>query len=316
MRSLTYVLCTVFIAVLFAVPTITHAADMPYYLHFVTRLVIFAIAAVSLDLILGYGGMVSFGHAAFLGVGGYAVGILSYHGITNGFIQFVVVIAASAIVALLIGALSVRITGAYFIMITLAFSQMLYYLAISMNAYGGDDGLSVPTASAFGGAIDLADRDQLYYVSLTVLLVFLLIGHRLIGSRFGMVLRGIKSDEKRMVAIGFSPFLYKLVAFVISGVMCGVSGALLVNQTMFISPAIMHWSRSGEIMIMVILGGMGTLFGPVIGAGLYLGLEETLSRYTTHWQLLLGPLLVIVVLFARNGIFGLFGFRLTKVRRG
>ncbi len=316
MRKLSYILCALGIAVLFCVPAVTEVADMSYYLDFTTRVVIFAMAAVSLDLILGYGGMVSFGHAAFLGVGGYAVGILSYYGITDGFIHFGVAILASALVALFIGMLSVRTIGVYFIMITLAFSQMLYYLAISVNTYGGDDGLSVRGASVFAGVVDLADRDQLYYASLAILLGMLLICYRLIGSRFGMVLRGIKSDERRMIAIGYSPFRYKLLAFVISGVMCGIAGALLANQTLFISPAIMHWSRSGEIMVMAILGGISTLFGSVIGAGLYLGLEETLSRFTPHWQVLLGPLLVVVVLFARNGVLSLIVPRRAKTRHG
>lgn len=316
MHRLSYILGAFLIAALYSLPTATQAWDLSYYLDFATRAVIFAIAAVSLDLILGYGGMVSFGHAAFLGIGGYAVGILGYHGITDGFTHFAVAIGASALVALFIGMVSVRTTGVYFIMITLAFSQMLYYLAISLNAYGGDDGLSLRGASDFSGLIDLSDHDHLYYVSLTLLLLCLLFCYRLIGARFGMVLKGIKSDERRLIAIGFSPFRFKLLAFVLSGVMCGISGALLANQTLFISPAIMHWSRSGEVMVMVILGGMSTLFGPVIGAALYLGLEETLSRFTSHWQLLLGPLLVVVVLFARNGIFGLFTRRRRKIGHG
>lgn len=274
---------------------------------------IFAVAAVSLDLILGYGRLVSFGHAAYLGIGGYAVGILSFYGINNGFLQFGAAIIASAFAALLIGAISVRTSGIHFIMITLAFCQMLYYLAVSVNLYGGDDGLTIRTHSDFFGLVDLGNPITLYYLVFAVLLIVLLLSDRIIGSHFGMVLRGIKSDERRMIAIGFSTFRYKLVAFVISGVMCGMAGALLANQNLFISPAIMHWSRSGEILVMVILGGIGTLFGPVLGAATYLILEDMLSRLTAHWQIIMGPFLFLVVLFARSGIFGLlFDRRQTK----
>ena len=287
------------------VPIAAGVLNQPFYVGLATRVMIFAVAAVSLDLILGYGRLVSFGHAAYLGIGGYAVGILSFHGINNGFVQFGGTIIASALAALIIGAISVRTSGIHFIMITLAFCQMLYYLAVSVNLYGGDDGLTIRSHSDFLGLVDLGNPITLYYLVFAVLMIVLLLSDRIIGSHFGMVLRGIKSDERRMTAIGFSTFRYKLVAFVISGVMCGIAGALLANQNLFISPSIMHWSRSGEIMVMVILGGMGTLFGPVLGAMTYLTLEDALSRLTAHWQIIMGPFLFLVVLFARTGIFGL-----------
>ena len=291
------------LAFLALIPGIAGALREPFYIALATRVMIFAIAAVSLDLILGYGRLVSFGHAAYLGVGGYIVGILSYYGVDNGFIHFGLAILISAVIALLIGGVSVRTSGVHFIMITLAFCQMLYYLAVGVNLYGGEDGLTIRDHSRFPG-VDLSDPLVLYYVVFTVLLLVLLLSDRIIGSHFGMVLRGIKSDERRMAAIGFSTFRYKLVAFVISGVMCGIAGALLANQNLFISPSIMHWSRSGEIMVMVILGGMGSLFGPVLGAMTYLTLEDFLSRLTQHWQLIMGPFLFLVVLFAKSGIFG------------
>jgi branched-chain amino acid transport system permease protein len=296
----------IMLAALTGLPLAAAMAGQPFYVDIGTRLVIFAIAALSLDVILGYAGMVSFGHAAYLGLGAYSVGILTYYGITDGFVQFGTAIAVSAFAALLIGAVSVRTSGIYFIMITLAFGQMLYFLAISMSKFGGDDGMTIETTSKFGGMLDLSNPTILYYVCLTVLFVFLIFSYRLVGSPFGIAIRGISSNQPRMAAIGLSSFEYKLTAFVISGTMCGVAGALLANQALFVSPAIMQWVRSGEIMMMVIFGGMGTLFGPILGAIVYLLLEDTLSRYTEHWQAVLGPILVFVVLFANRGIFGWF----------
>ncbi len=287
------------------VPGAAAALNQPFYLDLFRRIMIFAIAALSLDLILGYGGMVSFGHAAYLGIGAYAVGVLTHHGVHDGFVQWGLAIAASALVALGIGAVSIRTSGVYFIMITLAFTQMLYYLGLSIAEYGGDDGMRLEARSQFHGLIDLRDGVTFYYLVLAILGLCLLLGHRLMNARFGMVVRAAKSNEARARAIGFSPYRYKLVAFVIAGAMCGVAGALLVNQTEYLTPEFMHWTRSGEIMFMVILGGMGTLAGPVLGALVLLLLEDLLSGWTVHWQIILGPFLVLVVLFARGGLAGL-----------
>jgi branched-chain amino acid transport system permease protein len=259
---------------------------------------------VSLDLILGYGGMVSFGHAAYLGIGAYAVGIPAFHGVDNGLVQWGLAIAASALAAAVIGAISLRTSGVSFIMITLAFAQMLYYLGISLETYGGDNGMRLAARSRFG-AVDLREPAVFYYVVLAILVLFLALGNRLVASRFGMVIRAAKSNEPRARAIGFSPFRYKLTAFVIAGGAGGLAGALLANQTEYLTPDFMHWTRSGEIMFMVILGGMGTLFGPVIGAIVLLLLEDVLSALTAHWQIILGPILILVVLFAKRGLFGL-----------
>jgi branched-chain amino acid transport system permease protein len=287
------------------VPPVAALTDQPFYLDLVRRMMIFAIAAVSLDLILGYGGMVSFGHAAYLGIGAYAVGIPAYHGITNGFVQLGLAVAASALVALVIGAISLRTSGVYFIMITLAFAQMLYYLGISLETYGGDNGMRLAARSRFGGPIDLAQPATFYYVVLAILVLLLVAGRRLVASRFGMVIRAAKANEPRARAIGFSTAWYKLTAFVIAGGTAGLAGALLANQTEYLTPDFMHWTRSGEIMFMVILGGMGSLFGPVIGAVVLLLLEDVLSALTAHWQIILGPILILVVLFAKRGLFGL-----------
>ncbi|HEU5177902.1 MAG TPA: branched-chain amino acid ABC transporter permease [Burkholderiales bacterium] len=288
-----------------AVPPLAAALNQPFYLDLIRRMMIFAIAALSLNLILGYGGMISFGHAAYLGVGAYAVGVLAHHGIHNGWLQWAVAIGASAVVAFVIGAISIRTSGIYFIMITLAFTQMLYYLGISIEEYGGDDGMSLAAKSQFSGLIDLDNPTAFYYVVLAILLAFLYLGHRLVNSRFGMVIRAARSNEPRTRAIGFSPYLYRLAAFVIAGAVCGLAGALLVNQTAYLTPEFMNWTRSGELMFMVIMGGMGTMAGPVLGAFALLLLEDVLSALTQHWQIILGPILVLVVIFARRGLAGL-----------
>ncbi|HTY69459.1 MAG TPA: branched-chain amino acid ABC transporter permease [Alphaproteobacteria bacterium] len=301
------VVAVVALVALAALPPIALALDQDFYIDMFTRIMIFAIAAVSLDLILGYGGLVSFGHAAYLGIGSYAVGILAYHGFGNGFLQFGVAILASAVVALFVGWVSLRTSGVYFIMITLAFGQMIYFLGESINLYGGDNGLNIQQHSDFAGLLDLDDSSTLYYFVLAWLVLCLGFGWRLVNSRFGMVIRGAKSNERRMLSLGFRTFRYKLLAFVISGAIAGIAGALLANLTLFLSPSVMHWTRSGEVMMMVILGGMGTLIGPVFGAIVYLLFESLLSGFTEHWQAILGPFLVLVVLFSKSGLMGFSG---------
>ena len=285
------------------VPVYAVAFQQPFYLSLFARVMIFALAAISLDLVLGFGGMVSFGHAAYLGVGAYAVGILAYHGVDSALVQWGAAILASALVALFVGAISLRTSGMYFIMITLAFAQMLYYLAVSLKAYGGDDGLPILKRGSLG-PINLASNVQLYYVILAFLALFLYLGHRVVRSRFGRVLEGAKWNERRTVALGIAPYRYRLVAFVLSGTVCGLAGALLATLTTFVSPSYMAWTRSGEIIVMVVLGGISTLTGPVIGAIVLLILEEILAKLTIHWMLILGPILVLVVLFARRGLWG------------
>ncbi len=315
----TCILLTVFVFLL-ALPPIASALEEPFYTGLFSRILIYALAAVSLDLILGFGGMVSFGHAAFFGVGAYVVGILAFHrveeatllswpltvmGTDNAFISWSLAVLASAGLAAITGAISLRTSGVYFIMITLAFAQMMFYFFISFEKYGGDDGLSLLSRSRFGG-LDLSDDATFYYLCLALLIGFLLLCHRLVNSRFGMVIRGCKENERRMAALGFPTYRYKLVCFVIAGAGAGLSGALIANQTEFVSPSLMHWTVSGEILIMVILGGMGTLFGPVFGAATLLLLEEFLAIYTEHWMLFLGPSMILVVLFARRGLYGTF----------
>jgi branched-chain amino acid transport system permease protein len=295
-----------------AVPPAAAFFGQPFYLDLLRRVMIFAIAATSLNLILGYGGLVSFGHAAYLGIGAYAVGVLAHHGIDNGWLQWGLAIGASALVAAAIGSVSVRTSGIYFIMITLAFTQMLYYLGISIEEYGGDDGLRLKVRSQFSGLINLDDPTAFYYLVLAILVLFLYLSQRLVNSRFGLVLQAARSNEARTRAIGFSPYPYRLLAFVISGAMCGVAGALLVNHTAYLTPEFMNWTRSGELMFMVILGGIATTSGPLLGAAALLLLEDLLQGWsvlpkwvTEHWQLYLGVILVLVVLFAKRGLAGL-----------
>ena len=288
-------------------PVYVELTGSRFLLTLFTRIVILALAAVSLNLILGYGGMMSFGHAAYLGIGGYAVGMLAFEGITSGFVQWPVALLVSGFFAFVIGALSLRTRGVYFIMITLAFAQMAYYIVAGLARYGGDDGLTIEKRSQFIAPINLSNKVQFYYICLVLLCGAIYLVWRLVNSRFGMALQGARSNDTRMRAIGFPTYRYKLIGFVIAGTLCGLAGALLANHTDFVSPAMMYWTRSGDLIIMVVLGGMGSTFGPLFGAVALLVLEEVLSGITEHWQIILGPLLLLVVLFARGGIDGLLG---------
>jgi branched-chain amino acid transport system permease protein len=277
-----------------------------FYVGFASRIMIYAIAASSLNLILGYGGMVSFGHAAFLGAGAYAVGILMAEGVASAWIAWPIAVVLAALFALAIGALSLRTRGVYFIMITLAFAQMMYYIFISMKAYGGEDGLNLATRSEIGLGLNLKDDVTFYYVVLALLVATLYGLHRLVQARFGRVIEAIRENETRMEAIGFPTYRYKLVCFVIAGAVCGLAGALLANQGNFVSPRLLDWAQSGSLMIMVILGGIGHLYGGAIGAIVLLVLEEVLSAYTIYWQLPVGVILLAIVLFAPRGLAGAF----------
>jgi branched-chain amino acid transport system permease protein len=315
----------VLLFVLAALPVYAALTGNPFLVTLFTRIVILALAATSLNLILGYGGMVSFGHAVYLGIGGYAVGILAFEGVSSGFVQWPVAVLACALFALVVGALSLRTRGVYFIMITLAFAQLVYYFGVGLDRYGADDGLTIRQRSAFAGLIDLSNRALFYYLCLVLLLAVVYLTWHIVNSRFGMVLQGSRTNDRRMRAIGFPTFRYRLVGFVISGAICGLSGALLANHTGFISPATMHWTRSGDLIVMVVLGGMASSFGPLFGTAALLILEEALPlvirtvaaplfgdvavRMAEYWQIVLGPLFLLVVLFARGGIDGLLAGR-------
>ena len=311
--SLRAVVAVALLLALVLLPVYVEVTGSRFLLTLFTRIVILALAAVSLNLILGYGGMMSFGHAAYLGIGGYAVGILAYEGIVSGFVQWPVALLASAFFALVIGALSLRTRGVYFIMITLAFAQMAYYIVAGLARYGGDDGLTIQKRSQFLLPLNLSNKVQFYYICLALLFASMYLVWRIINSRFGMVIRGARSNDTRMRAIGFPTYRYKLICFVIAGTLCGLAGALLANHTDFVSPGMMYWTRSGDLIVMVVLGGMGSTFGPLFGAVALLVLEEVLSGITEYWQIILGPLLLLVVLFARGGIDGLLGKMREKV---
>ncbi len=276
----------------------------PFYLVIVSRIMIFAIAAIALDFILGYGAMVSFGHAAYLGIGAYAVGIAATHGVGEFLIQLPIAMAVAALFALLTGVISLRTKGVYFIMITLAFGQMAYFLMVSLSAYGGDDGLTLPARSTLFGQHWLEDNISFYYLTFLLLLGCFALARVIIQARFGRVLRGTRDNALRMQAIGFSPFPFQLTAFVIAGCLAAIAGTLLANQAEFVSPAYMTWQRSGELIMMVVVGGMGTLAGGILGAGVFILLEEFLSGFSHHWKLGLGIILILLVLYNRNGLLG------------
>ena len=272
-----------------------------YYVGVATRVMIFALAASSLNLVVGYGGMISFGHAAFFGAGAYSVAILAQEGAVSALAAWPLAVAVSAACALVIGAVSLRTRGLYFIMITLAFAQMLYYFFVSLKAYGGEDGINLAARSRLPG-LDLRDDATFYLVVLALLAVCLYLLKRLAASRFGAVLRGIRENEGRMTALGFPTFRFRLVCFVIAGGVAGLAGALIVNQHGFVSPNLLHWTQSGTLLIMLILGGVGRLYGGVAGAAAMLLLEEFLSNWTGYWQFSLGLVLLFVVLRAPGGI--------------
>ncbi|OVZ55197.1 branched-chain amino acid ABC transporter permease [Pigmentiphaga sp. NML080357] len=278
-----------------------------FYIDLAARIMIFALAATSLNLVMGFGGMVCFGHAAFLGIGAYTVAILMDAGVDAAWIGWPAAAAAAGLAAWVIGMISLRTRGVYFIMITLAFAQMLYYVFVSLNVYGGDDGMPLAARSALPFGLDGASDITFYYVVLAILAAAMWLMQRLVNARFGRALQAIRENEVRMEAIGYPVFRIKLTAFVIAGAAAGLAGALIANQTGMVSPGLMYWTQSGSLMIMVILGGVGYLYGGVVGAALLLVLEEYLSGLTLYWQLPLGLLLLAAVLYARNGALSLAG---------
>ena len=288
----------------FLVPYVLQAVGAGYYVSTAGKIVVFAIAATSLNLVLGYGGMVSFGHAAFFGLGAYATGVLVGEGVSNAGVHLLATVAVSSLAALVIGAISLRTRGVYFIMITLAFGQMLFYLANSIKGYGGDEGLNIRARSVLGLGLDLKDAPTFYYVALAVLAATLLGLHAFVRSAFGRAIVATRDDDVRAEALGFPTYRYRLILFVVAGAIAGIAGALSVNQQGYVSPNLLHWTQSGTLMVMVILGGVASLWGGVLGAAVLVLLQETLSAYTTHWEFWTGWVLLAVVLFARHGLAG------------
>ena len=292
--------------ILVLLPQLFQAVGQEFYVGMASRILIFALAASSLNLVLGFGGLVSFGHAAFVGLGGYAVGVLMQHGVASAWLAWPLAALLAGLAAALIGAVSLRTQGVYFIMITLAFAQMLYYLAVSLKVYGGDDGLMLPTRNNLAPGFDLGTDATFYYTVLALFVAAFLAVHRWVNSPWGHALQAVRDNGDRMAALGHPVLRIRLTAFVLGGVLAGLAGALLANQASFVSPAGMAWSQSGMLMVMVILGGVGRLYGGLAGAALFLVAEEVLAAYTIHWQFGLGLVLLAVVLRAPNGLLSLF----------
>ncbi|MDN3519501.1 branched-chain amino acid ABC transporter permease [Aquisalimonas lutea] len=304
------------LAFLAILPPVALALDRPYMVTLANRMLVYALAAVALDLVMGYGRMVSFGHAAFLGLGAYTVGILHHHdvmmtpflfgwaGSNEALLAWPLAMLVAAGYALLVGAISLRTGGVYFIMITLAFAQMVFFFFVSLIAYGGRDGLVMFSRNSVAGTDILGSRVVLYYVCLGCLVAVLAFLVMVVRSRFGRIIEGCRQNEQRMRALGYKPFVYKLTAFVLSGALAGLAGALLANHSEFVSPDFLSWESSGLLMVMVLLGGLSTLVGPIYGALTLFALEEVLVAYTPHWQLVLGPVLILAVLFFKGGLYG------------
>ena len=297
---------------LMAIPVVSSALGASYVTVEFRRFLIFAIAAVSLDLILGYGGMISFGHAAYFGLGAYTVGVAHWAvatlqwpaWITEPLFSWCVAAVASAAAALLVGAISLRTSGVYFIMITLAFAQLVYFIFVGLKGVGGDDGLRFRADRQLLGLLDLSNRMTFYFIVLFILGCVLLLCHRLTKSQFGMVIQGCRDNELRMRALGYETYAYRLLCFTIAGALAGLAGALFATHESFVSPQLMHWSRSGEFIVMVLLGGMATIYGPIFGAIVYLSLESFLPEYNEHWMMFFGPALILAILLAKQGLFG------------
>lgn len=285
------------------VPLYASVAGDGYILILFGRVLVFALAAVGLNFALGYGGMVSLGHAMYIGVGAYGVGILSHHGMDSGLLHLAVVVLATLLLSIPVGLIALRTEGIAFIMITLAFAQMLFFVAVGLREYGGDEGLSIANLSNFGALT--GNKTALYLSLLATLGLSLWVFKRVVHSRFGLILRATKINERRVRAVGTAPLGYRLVGYMLSAQLCALAGYFLANLTAFASPAYMAWTISGELIVMVLLGGTGTLMGPVVGAAAFLLLEEGLKAVTENWMAIMGPIIVLIVLFLKDGLWGL-----------
>lgn len=294
------ILHLVLLAAALAVPLLRDT----YYTRFATQIAMYGMAAASVDLLLGYTGLVSFGQAAFFGVGAYAAGMLTLAGVHEALVVWPLAMLAAVGFALVIGALALRTEGFHFIMVTLAFAQMVYYIGESLRTYGGDNGFAFARRDTLAG-FSLANQTLFYYVVLSLLVAVLYLASRLVRSQFGMVIRGRRDNERRLAALGFPPFRYKYAAFLIAAAIAGLAGALMANHARFVSPALLSWQASGQLLSMVILGSAGTLIGPVFGAAIYLVFQQVLSDYTNHWMLFFGPLLIARVLLVKEGVWGM-----------
>ena len=302
--------------VLALLPVLTSITGGSYLMSLGSRVMIFAIAAVALDLLVGYAALISFGHAAYIGLGAYAVGILAAYGLTDALVSLPVALSVCAVYAFLTGLVCLRTKGVYFIMITLAFGQMAFFTASSLAPFGGDDGLTIASRNTLAGFPILRNERVFYYVVFLCLLGTYLLCRALVASRFGRVVRAAKENPVRVSTLGFDVYRFQLATYVIAGALAGLSGFLLANAAEFVSPAYMSWQRSGELIVMVLLGGLGSLDGAMIGAAVYLLTEEWLSAFTENWKVIFGPVLVLIVLFARGGLLGLTSALARRFVRG
>ncbi len=293
--------CLVLLALLAAFPLVAPLMGLDFYVGFVRRVLVMALAAASLNLILGFGGMVAMGHAGFIGVGAYTVVVLTEAGQLSAWVLWPAAMLAAAAIAALIGLVALRTRGVYFIMTTLAFAQMLYFVAVSLRSYGGDDGYTLMARPALPG-LDLAHEPTFYWVVLALVALLLWALHRATRARFGHALMGIRDNEVRMRALGYPVFRLQLAAFAIAGAIAGLAGALLAANNNFVSPATMHWTQSATLLVMVVIGGLGRSWGGPLGAAVWLLLEEVLKQYSEYWHLPLGVLLVAVALWAPRGL--------------
>ena len=300
MRARTLVIALLVLAAL-AVPLL----GQPYYTKLAARMAILALAALSLDLLVGYAGLVSFGHAAFFGLGCYAAGVLPMAGIQSAFIVFPAAALLAALVGFATGAVSLRASGLYFIFITLAFAQMVFYIAQGMRPLSGDDGFRLPAPTLLPGGLALNNPVVLLYTSIALLALATWVCERLVNSRFGQVIRAARDNEMKLAALGLAPFPYRLALYTISCALAGIAGAAFANLTEFVAPATMSWVVSGELLFMVILGAAGTLIGAILGAVVFVGLEQLLSLWSEYWMFWLGVILVLRVLLLRKGLYGL-----------
>ncbi|MES2534482.1 MAG: branched-chain amino acid ABC transporter permease [Pseudomonadota bacterium] len=290
-------------ALLAVIPVVAHFTAQPFYVAFFARIMVYSIAATALNLALGYGGLLSLGHALFFGLGAYCVAIPAFHGIDSGWVHLLACVLVCGIVGLVTGAISLRTSGIGFIMITLAFAQMGYFIFVSLKQYGGDDGTPISATSKFPG-LDLGNPVTLYAAAFIVLALATWWMARLRVSPFGMVLRGARQNARRVDAIGFPGQRYRLLAYVLSAVLCGIAGMLLANLNAFASPGTLSWLVSGDLLVMVVLGGIGTVFGPFLGALAFLGMEEILKHITEYWMAIFGPVIVLLALLGKSGIVG------------
>ena len=273
-----------------------------YYTRLATQVAILAMAALSVDLLIGYAGLLTFGQAAFFGMGAYVTGVLTLNGVASAFVVWPLAVAAAALCALLIGALALRTAGFQFIMVTLAFAQMIYYFWLSLRQLGGENGFPLPERNTLGGLINIENHVVFYYLVLALLIIVVTVCLRIVGSRFGMVIQGGRDNLRRLAAIGFPPFRYRLVAFCISGAIAGLAGALLANHTTHVSTELLSWQQSGNFLAMVILGSSGTLIGPVLGAAIFVFFQQIVSDWTQHWLLFFGLLIVVRILLAKGSL--------------